>query len=393
MRQERRARVLFLIDQLLVGGSELQLVALLRGLDRERYQVHFAHFRENEPAMCGVDVGDTQVVCLGRSGRYDPRLLLRLVLLIRRWEIDLVYTVLPTADMWGRVAGCLAGRPALVSRKGTVQSGGDRESYEGRVDRLLRPFTDLVIVNSRPGLEDLIRDRRVDVDRAVVIHNGTDCERFSPPSLEARMRSRERLALPDSAVVLGGVGRLSHEKGWETLVEALASLPRHVGRDFFCVIAGDGPLRPILEERIAHHALSERVRLLGFRSDVREILAAVDAVVMPSYREGSPNALCEAMAMGKPVVATRVGGVPELVQHGRSGLVVEPHDSRELATALAVLLSDPVARARLGAEGRERVVSQFSLERMVAETDRVLQGVLARRVTMPRNERMTAGRR
>ena len=393
MTRRRRARVLFLIDRLLVGGSELQLVALLRGLDRTRYEVHFAHFRENDPEMLGIDVGETRAICLGRSGRYDPRLLFRLVSLIRRWEIDLVYTVLPTADMWGRVAGCLAGRPALVSRKGTVLSGGDRESYEGLVDRMLRPFTDLVIVNSHLGLEDLVRDHRADSARAVVIHNGTDCERFSPPTLEARMRSRGRLGLPDSAVVLGGVGRLSHEKGWETLVEAAARLPALLRRDFYCLIAGDGPLRRTLEERISHHALSERIRLLGFRSDVSEILAAVDVVVMPSYQEGSPNSLCEAMAMAKPVVATRVGGVPELVEHGRSGLVVEPHKPLELAAALANLLSDPEARARFGAHGRERVVSLFSLERMVAETDRALQRVLARRVTMPTNDRMIAGRR
>jgi glycosyltransferase involved in cell wall biosynthesis len=393
MTQRRRARLLFLIDRLLVGGSELQLVALLRGLDRARYHVHFAHFRENDPDMFGIDIGETETICLGRSGRYDPRLMLRLVSLIRRWEIDLVYTVLPTADMWGRIAGCLAGRPALVSRKGTVLSGGDRESYEGLVDRILRPLTDLVVVNSRLGLEDLVRDHRADSHRAVVIHNGTDCERFSPPTLEARMRMRERLGLPNSAVVIGGVGRLSHEKGWETLVEAMARLPTLLGRDFSCVIAGDGPLRRILEERIAHHALSDRIRLLGFRSDVSEIFAAVDVVVMPSYQEGSPNSLCEAMAMAKPVVATRVGGVPELVEHGRSGLLVEPYKSGELASALATLLGDPEAGARLGAHGRQRVVALFSLERMVAETDRALQGVLARRVTMPTNDRVIAGRR
>jgi glycosyltransferase involved in cell wall biosynthesis len=238
--------------------------------------------------------------------------------------------------MWGRVAGCLAGRPALVSRKGTVQSGGDREGHEGLVDRLLRPFTDLVIVNSRLGLEDLLRDRRADSDRAIVVHNGTDCQRFSPPDRETRIRARQRLGLAESAVVLGGVGRLSQEKGWETLVEAVATLPTSLG--FHCVIAGDGPLRSLLEERIARHALSKRVRLLGFRSDVSEVFAALDVVVMPSYREGTPNALCEAMAMGKPVVASRVGGVPDLVEHGRCGLLVEPHEPRDLAAALATLL-------------------------------------------------------
>ena len=124
-----RARLLFLVDQLVMGGSELQLVALLRGLDRGRYDVHLAQFRESAPLMRDIDVGDTEVVCLHRSRRYEPSLLFRLAALMRRLDVDLVYTVLPTADIWGRLAGCLARRPVLVTRKGTVLAGGKLTAF------------------------------------------------------------------------------------------------------------------------------------------------------------------------------------------------------------------------------------------------------------------------
>ncbi len=388
-----RARLLFLVDHLVAGGSELQLVALLRGLDRERYDVHLAQFRESDPEMRDIDVGDTEVVRLHRSRRYEPSLLYRLVSLMRRLKVDLVYTVLSTADIWGRVAACLARRPALVTRKGTVLSGGDRENYEAMFDRLLRPFTDAVIVNSRMGLEDLIRARRADGDRAVVIHNGTDCERFSPLTPEERRRAREELGIPQSGLLVAGAGRLSEEKGWETLIGAVARLPRQGEREVYWLIAGDGPMRKLLEEHIARHGLSGRLRLLGFRRDVPSILGAADVVVLPSHREGIPNVLCEAMAMARPVVATRVGGIPELVEDGRSGLVVEPREPQALADALGALLADPHARERLGGHGRQRIVSEFSLERMVNETDRVLQTVLADRALTQSNGRGATGRR
>jgi glycosyltransferase involved in cell wall biosynthesis len=388
-----RARLLFLVDQLVMGGSELQLVALLRGLDRGRYDVHLAQFRESAPLMRDIDVGDTDVVCLHRSRRYEPSLLFRLAALMRRLDVDLVYTVLPTADIWGRLAGCLARRPALVTRKGTVLTGGDRENHEATFDRLLRPFTDRVIVNSQMGLEDLVRARRADAARTVVIHNGTDCERFSPPAPAERGRLREELGVSQSALMVAAVGRLSEEKGWVTLIEAVARLPQERQREVHWMIAGDGPLRPLLEERIARHALSERVHLLGFRRDVPAILGAADVVVLPSYQEGIPNVLCEAMAMARPVVATRVGGVPELVEEGRSGLLVEPKEPQGLADALDRLLADPHARERLGRLARQRIVSEFSLERMVGETDRVLQTVLAHRAAARSNGQVVAGRR
>jgi glycosyltransferase involved in cell wall biosynthesis len=196
-----------------------------------------------------------------------------------------------------------------------------------------------------------------------------------------------------SARIVAAVGRLSEEKGWVTLIEAVARLPQDRQRDVHWMIAGDGPLRPLLEERIARHALSERVYLLGFRRDVPAILGAADVVVLPSYQEGIPNVLCEAMAMARPVVATRVGGVPELVEEGRSGLLVEPKEPQGLADALERLLADPNARERLGSLARQRIVSEFSLERMVGETDRVLQTVLAHRAAARSNGQVVAGRR
>ena len=238
----------------------------------------------------------------------------------------------------------------------------------------------------------MIRARRADGDRAVVIHNGTDCERFSPLTPEERRRS-EQSGIPQSGLLVAGAGAPVRGEGLETLIGAVARLPRQGEREVYWLIAGDGPMRKLLQEAhrppwsiraLASSRISPRRTFdLGGRRRRRAALTS----------RGIPTLLCEAMAMARPVVATRVGGIPELVEDGRSGLVVEPREPQALADALGALLADPHARERLGGHGRQRIVSEFSLERMVNETDRVLQTVLADRALTQSNGRGATGRR
>ena len=373
-----RTRVLFAIDQLILGGSELQLIALMRGLDRRMYEVFFCHLRPNGVEVNGIDLGETTTVCLNRSRRYEPTLLWRLGSLIREKQIHILYTVLSTADIWGRLAGVMAGVPAMVCRKGTVLPGGDRGNYEAFFDRLLRSYTACVIANSRVAMEELIQSRRALRGKTAVIYNGTDLRRFTPPSQEMVRGARAKLEIDPNAFVVGGVGRLDAEKGWHSVLEAMAWLRGEQTEEIKCIIAGDGPMMPSLKGSVARLGLEDRVVLLGRRTDVPEVMACMDVVVLASEREGIPNVLCEAMAMGKPVIATDVGGVRELVVDEECGLLVEPRNRTQLGSAIRRMLGQRPSLSRWGIPGRRRVEELFSLERMVTDTHRVFQRIMAK---------------
>lgn len=371
-----RTRVLFVIDQLLLGGSELQLVSLVRGLDRRRYEVYFCHFRPHHAAVPDIDLGETTVVYLDRRRRYDPHLLWRLRSLIRDERIQILYTVLSTADIWGRVAGVMASVPAIVCRKGTLRPGGSRGNYEVLFDRLLVPYTSCVVSNSRAGLDQLIKSGRARRERSAVVYNGTDLARFKPVEHERMLALRAGLGIDPEAFVVGGVGRLSQEKGWDTVVETMAWLRARRPEKICCVIVGDGKMMPGLQDAVSRLGLDGQVVLLGDRTDVPDVVACMDVVVLASDYEGIPNALCEAMAMKKPVISTDVGGVRELIIDGECGLLVEPRHQIQLGEAICKMLGDGESRRRWGACGRRRVEELFSIERMIAETDRVLQRVI-----------------
>jgi L-malate glycosyltransferase len=207
--------------------------------------------------------------------------------------------------------------------------------------------------------------------RAVVVHEGVDLEHIdAAPGAGLR----EELWLPHGAPIVGNVAALVPHKGQRHLVEAaLLVLPQVPDVRF--VIAGEGELRPALERQIHEHRLEKHVLLAGFRPDVLSLHKAFDIFVMSSLTEGLGTSLIDAMACGKPVVATKVGGIPEVVVDGETGFLVEPRDHEGMARALTSLLKDETLRHRMGEAGRTRARVRFSAERMVQDTLRVYQRV------------------
>src|SRR5687767_10192037 len=207
--------------------------------------------------------------------------------------------------------------------------------------------------------------------RTVTVYEGIDLERVdaAPPA-----KLHEELWLPHHAPLVGNVAALVPHKGQRHLIEAAAEVLR-VEPDAHFIIAGEGELRESLEHQIRHHHLEKHVLLAGFRSDVLSLHKAFDIFVMSSLTEGLGTSLLDAMACGKPVVATTAGGIPEVVRDGETGFIVPPRDHHAMSAAIVRLLKDPGLRERMGAAGLERVRARFTSEAMVRNTLRVYQRI------------------
>jgi len=254
--------------------------------------------------------------------------------------------------------------------------------FRPNLGRRLWPCTgDRTIAISEPVRRHLREVFHVPEERIRLISNGVDTARFaSVPDAEAVRRYRETHGLPADRLVIGSIGRLAggRVKGFDLLLGAAQHLLPDVP-NLHVLIVGDGPRRAFLEETIKQFRLDGRVHLVGTEGDIRLPLAAMDVFVFPvRWNEGFGLSLVEAMAAGKPVVATRVGAVPDIVRHGQDGWIVEPEDVASLADGIARLLRDPSAARRMGQTAQERVREAFSLARMADQVEAVYHELVKR---------------
>jgi glycosyltransferase involved in cell wall biosynthesis len=258
----------------------------------------------------------------------------------------------------------LAKPPLIASRRVDFHLRGSRMS------RWKYRQVDCFICASDAIRTMLIADG-VQETRAVTVHEGIDVSRVdaAPPA-----RLHEELFLPHGAPIVGNVAALVPHKGQRHLIEAAALVVRHVPDARF-VIAGEGELRPSLERIIREHRLEKHVLLAGFRPDVLSLHKAFDIFVMSSITEGLGTSLLDAMAAGRPIVATDTGGIPEVVVNGSTGFLVPPRDHQAMADAIVALLKDPGLRSRMGQAGCALARQRFSAGRMLKETLRVYQRV------------------
>jgi glycosyltransferase involved in cell wall biosynthesis len=351
-------RVGYVIWSLGLGGAEQVVIRLAAALDRARFTpVVFCLDRPREFAEQARRAG-VEVVALDKRGPLDLRVLPHLVRLIDRHRIDLLHTHLWGANLWGRLAACLAGVP-VVATEHNVDVW--KRPYHLVLDRLLEPWTrELVAVS--PQVRDFYQEQAVGEGRWRVIHNGID---LGPePAGRRRGDAYRGLGIGGGDRVVGLVGRLVAAKAPAVFLEAMARVARVEPR-LRPLVIGDGPLRVEAEERAAHLGLGGRAVFAGLRQDVPELLSGMDVLVFSSTREGLSIAMLEAMAAGVPVVATRVGGTPELIESGVSGFLVEAGDAAALAERVLALLADPALAERTRQAARTRVRERFSLAAMV----------------------------
>lgn len=297
----------------------------------------------------------------------DLLALRRIVGLLRRERVALLHTHTSKAGFLGRLAARLARTPAVVhTPHGHVFYG-----YYGRgltalfiaLERLAAPLADRVVVLTEREMEEHLERRIGRPGQFVVIPSGVDLDAVRAGAL-SREEARRRLGVPADSLLLVGVGRLVPVKGFDLLVRALPAIVREVPAARLLLV-GEGPERAALEAEARGLGVAERLVLVGAHAEVVLFLSAADLLVAPSRNEGLGRALVEAMALGRPVVATRVGGIPAVVIDGETGRLVPPENPDALAGAVIELLGDGGLRHRMGEAGRRRA-EQFSLKVMEA---------------------------
>jgi sugar transferase (PEP-CTERM/EpsH1 system associated) len=371
----QKATVLHLITELDTGGAQTALLRLLAGLDRDRFRPAVAClYNGDKPVAQRIRSLGIPVTDLEMTAKWRLDALWRLYRLLRQQRPDILHTWMFHANFPGRLLGRLAGVPIIITSRRNEDIGG---ALRECLNRWTARLDDRVIAVCEVARRAEIERARVSPEHVVTIYNGIDVERFSPTGGESVSRVRREFGIPAGVPLVGAVGRLHPQKDFAGLLHSLTEVQKHVS-PIRLLLAGEGELRDDLETRARSLGISRIVTFAGFRSDVAEILAACDVFVLPSLWEGMPNVVLEAMAVGLPVVATQVGGVPEIVLDGKTGLLVPPGDSETLAQALIRLLRDLDLRSRMGRAGRRRVEQYFSANQMVLETEALYEALWAK---------------
>jgi glycosyltransferase involved in cell wall biosynthesis len=369
----RPLRIAQVVTALVAGGAQLQALALAERLPRDRFRVDFLCLGGEGPYDERARAAGLEVIHIGHRATRGESLVA-----IQRRRIGTIAGYLRTVrgrydivDAWLYPNDIEVALGRLVTRTPVVMTGRrNMQAHErfgrlGRVvDRLVDGRTDAVVANSRAVADYAVRVHGVSPRRIHVIHNGV--EPIPPMTAEERARIRERWGVPGDALIVGCVGRFHPIKGHDLLLEAFAQADPGAA-DVHLVLVGDGERRVALEAQARQLGIAERVHLPGAEPDPRAVYGAMDIAVQASRSEGMPNALLEAGAAGLPVVATAVGGTPDIIASEAMGIVVPAGDIAGLAEGLGRLFRDGALRERMGAVIRAHVDTSFGMDRFVRE--------------------------
>ena len=365
----RRRKVFYLLDSLNVGGTETQAVELALRMPSSKYEITLGCLTAKGPLLERLRGSAVRVEEFHPTGGLDSPAgfyeMLRLAVYLRRERFDVMHA----HDLWSNLMGVPAARLARVAA--IISSQRDLSHFnwylgiKGKMLRRIQRMSNVLLANATPIRDALIAEDGFPPAKLVVIHNGVDTSR-----VQLGKRDRARFVPGSGAgklVVL--VGNMhSDVKGHPWLIEAAPAVLKEFPDTRF-VLAGDGEARPEFERQVRDRGLDGSVVFLGARGDIPDILASCDIGVLPSKAEGLSNALLEYMAAGLPTIVSRVGGNPELVEDGVTGLLVPPQDSKALVVALLRLLRDEEFARRMADAGRRIATQDYSFERLVREVD------------------------
>lgn len=361
-----RKRLLIVTDEMEIGGSQRQILEIARSLDPAAFEVHVVYFRTASDWIETLRDAGIQVDCIHKRHRLDPVFLWRFCRFLRHGDFDLIHAFSFSGELWSWAANALAGRARLItSIRGVYLWYGPLHWW---LKAWVTKHSAAVVANSHAGAEYAalrmgIRRSRIDVVYNAIRPNG-DCSQPMPDT--------------GGAPRIVFVGRLESIKNLPCLLRAVKICTARYP-DLQLDIVGEGSERPRLEALSRSLAISSNVRFLGQRSPPTEFIRAARCLVLPSHCEGLSNTLLEAMAVGKPVIASNVGGNPELVAHEVNGLLFTSNDESALAEALEQLLADRALAETMGQAGRRSIHPFQDVRRMTGELTSIYQRCLVSR--------------
>ena len=384
-REPRKAiTVMFLQTSLRIGGAEMMVTQLIERLDRRRFRPMLCCLYEPGVLAANLITADIPVYHSFAAHRWDLRVGLRLLLRLWRERVDVLYIInQPLTQFWGTLCGRLAGVPVLIS---TIHSTGKVSRIRRRrwVNWFTFRFVDRITALSQTHKTYLVDREGIDPGKLEIISNGIEVERFAANQDVDRLRAR--LGLGDDEPVVGIVAMLRPEKAHEVFLRSAAQVLAQVPTARFLIV-GEGPERPRLEALAKTLGIAARVHFVGARQDVPALVHLFDVAVLSSRPvvETLSVSVLEYLAAGKPVVATRVGSLPELIEDGRTGFLVEPGDWQALAERIVRLLHDRALADRMGQAGQDMVRAQYTIEQTVHQTEACFERLLDGVVHSPRS--------
>ncbi len=356
----------------IISGSGINTFLSMNGMDRKLFKVELAcapggrliDLVQNN----GMEVRTFINLVQPLRPLKDLLAIFNLTLFLKKKDYHIVHTHNSKAGFLGRLAGRLAGVPIIIH---TVHGFAfhDREPFWRRtlfrnLERLASRWCDRMIFISQPLIDWALKEKIVHKKKIVKIYSGIDLERFRPATEDEKSRIRKRWGIGPDEAVIGIVSKLWEGKGHRVLIESFKTVKKEIPGARL-IIVGEGYLYDSLKTLVERLGLENSVLFTGFQSDIPEIITTFDVVVLPSFFEGMGRVLLEGMAMEKPLVASNVGGIPDLVKDGINGILIAPGEVDELSDALLKLLKDQGLANKMGKEGRKMVSDRFSAKTMV----------------------------
>ena len=383
MEKGKPISILFVIDGLEFGGGERTFQQLIEGLPKDSFRIYVATTGDGIFSKILSDAG-IAANHLDLSKRISFKNLRELMRLIKMNKIDILHSQGARADFYTRISARLSRpRVKVVCTIATPVEGFDigllRKGIYCFFDRLSERFVDRFLVVSEALRKIMIDGHKVTPDKVIKVYNGIELNEYYPNKSDQSSRHiRKEYGIGATDILIGAIGRLVWQKGFEYLIrsfpEVLKSCP-----DARLLLVGDGPLRANLEVLSEALDMKDKIIFAGFRSDIKEVLASMDILVIPSLLEGFPMVTLEAMALAKPIVATCIDGLREQIIDGESGILLPPKDPSALTASIMKLLNDPQLAVRIGSNARKQVEKEFPLEKMIMETHEVYQSLVLHR--------------
>ena len=372
--KRQQKNILILVDTLEVyGGAERHVLDLAKHLDKDKYNVFVSSLIPGgnvlkEIASCGAHIKLFPVNRIySIFGIWKGFEFARF---LKSNKIDILMTVHFGSDIWGTIFGRLAGVPVIISNR--RDTGFWKKRRHIIAYKFINRLVDAMIVNSQASKKRIVEDENIAAEKVKVIYGAVDICRFRPSNNNKEIR--QKLGINSSSIIVGSVGNFNPIKGHKFLIEAMPGILRKIPKAHFLLV-GDGPLRENLYSAVRSRQMQDKVTFLGSRTDIADVLSIMDICILPSLSEGLSNALMEYMAAGKPIIATNVGGNPELIENGVSGILIRPGIADEIKKAVIELASNKSKALRLADNALRKAKNLLDMPSMI----RKYEGVLSER--------------